>query len=62
MPGAGYVAQQDDVLAPQEAVRPVQQGSQPLGGLGARVEELRLDGVGVAVGAVDRPGRQTAFE
>ncbi|MFF4097772.1 hypothetical protein ACFYYY_29220, partial [Streptomyces sp. NPDC001834] len=49
VPGTGYIAQQDDVLAPQEAVRPVQQGSQPLSGLGARVEEFRLDGFGVAV-------------
>ncbi|WP_406116350.1 hypothetical protein [Streptomyces sp. NBC_01014] len=55
---AGHFAQQDDVLAPQEAVGPVQQGPQPLRGLGAHVEEVRLDGFGVAVGAVDSPGRQ----
>lgn len=58
VPCVGDLAQEDDVLAPQEAVRPVQQRPQPLRGLDARVEELRLDCVGVAVGAVDRPGRQ----
>lgn len=62
VPGAGHLAQQDDVLASQDAVRPVQQGPQPLRGLDARVEELRLDGFGTAGGAVNRPGRQAPLK
>ncbi len=53
MPHTGHFAQQDDVLAPEYAARPVQQRPQPLCGLDAGVEEFRLDRVGVAVGAVD---------
>lgn len=62
VPGAGHLAQQDDVLAPQDAVRPVQQRPQPLRGLDARMEELRLNGFGTAGGAVNRPGRQAPLK
>lgn len=50
VPGAGHLAHQDDVLAPQDAVRPVQQGPQPLRGLDARVEQLPLDAFSTASG------------
>ncbi len=60
--GSGHLAHQDDVLASQYAVRSVQQGPNPFRGLGARVEEFRFYCFGVAVGAVDRPVRQTPLE